>query len=112
MDENEVEKVCQMALDKFGEDKQFDMAIEEMSELIKCLVKYRRYNKNSVWRLKTVEEMMDVTIMIMQLSMLLSTEEEMERVMENKVNNLKAIIENDDPERGLKKKNEPSWYDK
>ena len=37
-----VDGVVTAMLEKFGEDSQIDVAIEEMSELIKELVKYKR----------------------------------------------------------------------
>lgn len=98
------DEVCQSAINKWGKDKQMDMVIEECSELIKTIVKYRRYNGNSVWRLKAIEEAVDVHIMIRQLIMMISSDAEFDRILTNKMENLKGIIENDDPERGLVKK--------
>jgi NTP pyrophosphatase (non-canonical NTP hydrolase) len=98
------DKICRAAIKKFGKDAQMDMVVEEASELIKTIVKYRRYNGNPVWRLKAIEEAADVSIMVRQLVMMLSSDDEFSRVLDNKLKNLEAIILNDDPERGMIKK--------
>lgn len=56
-------------LDKFGEDSQIDVAVEEMSELIKELIKYKRSKihfreKQSASREHVVEEIGDVMFMM------------------------------------------------
>lgn len=60
------------AINYFGSCQQVDMAIEEMSELTKELLKHRRFNDN---RCKIVEEMADVYIMLYQLQMIFSIDE-------------------------------------
>jgi len=100
----QAEEVCKRAVVKFGETKQWDMAIEEFAELTKCLVKYRRYDKNRVWRQKTLEEVCDCYIMLRQIQLMLgTTTEEMHRLMTYKIKNLEALMVKDDPERGLNK---------
>lgn len=64
-----VKVVVKSMLDKFGEDTQIDVAIEEMSELIKELVKYKRSKIHSRERLSSsrdnvVEELGDVFFMM------------------------------------------------
>ena len=78
------------------------MVIEECAELIKAVAKYRRYEHNGVWRLKAVEEMVDVHIMLQQAILMLSTDEEFNRMKEEKLVRLKTLMNSDDPERGLK----------
>lgn len=56
-------------LEKFGEDSQIDVAIEEMSELIKELIKYKRSKihfreKQAASREHVVEEIGDVMFMM------------------------------------------------
>lgn len=61
------------AVDLWGADIQTDIAIEEMSELIKALIKFRRYG--NAYNLKTkkyrksevIEEIADVQLMLNQL---------------------------------------------
>lgn len=57
----------------FGENAQIDMALEEMSELTKALLKYRRYfgTAETSKRLEDVrEEIADVYIMLAQLEIM------------------------------------------
>lgn len=59
-----VSKVVAEMLDKYGEDKQVDICIEEMSELTKELLKNRRGSLNQK---QILEEMSDVTISLLYL---------------------------------------------
>jgi hypothetical protein len=70
---NEAE-VLQKAIETYGEENQMDMAIEEMSELTKSILKLRRVKKTACnnydlsFEIKNVlEEMADVQIMLDQL---------------------------------------------
>jgi len=99
----EAQIVCKRAIDKWGRDKQLDMAIEELSELTKAIVKYRRHGWNAVWRIKVLEEVADVELMCTQIKMLLGKEAEFNRIYANKVENLENIIADDDPLRGMSK---------
>lgn len=61
------------AICTFGKNTQIDMALEEMSELTKALLKYKRYSgtDETSQRLKDVrEEIADVYIMLAQLEIL------------------------------------------
>ncbi|MCL2563586.1 MAG: hypothetical protein FWE08_06085 [Oscillospiraceae bacterium] len=54
----------------FGEKSQTDMAIEEMSELTKAILKYRRaksFEESNVMKEQIIEEIADVYIMLAQL---------------------------------------------
>ena len=102
----DLNKTCQEAVDKWGEDKQLDMVLEELAELMKAIVKYRRYEKNEVWRQKVMEEVADVQIMMVQTVFMLSSTSEHERVLRNKMINLQSLLKNDSPYRGLKNEDE------
>lgn len=54
------------AIDTYGVRSQEDVAIEEMSELTKAIIKNRRYNTDET-KANIVEEMADVLIMLFQL---------------------------------------------
>ena len=61
--------VIEKMLEKFGEDSQIDVAVEEMSELIKELIKYKRSKihfreKQAASREHVIEEIGDVMFMI------------------------------------------------
>ena len=62
-------KVLESAITVFGRLAQEDMAIEEMSELTKALLKYRRKQTNLNYD-NVREEIADVKIMIAQLEMM------------------------------------------
>jgi hypothetical protein len=94
--------VCTRAIQKFGNEKQLLMAIEELSELTKAIVKYQRHGYNAVWRIKVLEEVADVEMMTLQLRLILEADTgEYDRIKTNKIMNLDAIIKDDDPLRGL-----------
>lgn len=57
--------IHQRALNKFGEQNQKDMAIEEMSELTQALMKERRGRESNV-----AEEIADVQIVLDQMKLL------------------------------------------
>ena len=64
-----VENVIREMLSKFGEDSQIDVAIEEMSELTKELIKYKRSKihfreKQAASREHDTEEIADVVFML------------------------------------------------
>ena len=68
MTETQLE-VLVKAIDTFGIDHQSDIAIEEMSELIKAIIKHRRYRTaETLDNLK--EEIADVQIMAWQLQLM------------------------------------------
>ena len=54
------------AVNTFGIDNQSDIAIEEMSELTKAIIKHRRYHTDKTMA-NLMEEIADVQIMIWQL---------------------------------------------
>jgi NTP pyrophosphatase (non-canonical NTP hydrolase) len=57
-------------IDTYGEQAQIDIAIEEMSELTKALLKYRRTKGNdAIVNNNVTEEMADVKIMLAQLEL-------------------------------------------
>ena len=66
---NTVKNTIHSMIAKYGEDSQIDVAIEEMSELIKELIKYKRSKilaseKATVSREHVVEELGDVFFMM------------------------------------------------
>lgn len=64
----EQNEIMLKALKKYGVDKQDDVAIEEMSELTKAIIKNRRY-KTFVTLESLYEEVADVLIMLEQIMM-------------------------------------------
>lgn len=97
-----MKETCRKAIGKWGAGKQLNMIIEECAELQKAISKYIRYEHNGVWRLKAVEELVDVQIMIEQGKQMLTTDEEFNRIMADKLARLESVISDDDPNRKLK----------
>jgi NTP pyrophosphatase (non-canonical NTP hydrolase) len=64
----EQKKIMLKALNKYGIDAQDDIAIEEMSELTKAIIKNRRY-RNFETMENLYEELADVLIMCEQILM-------------------------------------------
>lgn len=91
------------AVDTYGAAAQTDMAIEEMSELTKALLKFRRAENNPEEydierkRLDIYEEIADVMIMLAQLIMIYDggfCEEELCEIIGDKVKRLAQRLEN------------------
>lgn len=84
-------EVMQSALNIYGKDNQFDIAIEEMSELTKAIIKHRRYATAETYE-NMCEEIADVMIMVEQLAM--ATEySEIGRHIYGKIERLKQRLE-------------------
>lgn len=96
-----MEEICRKAIEKWGAGKQLNMIIEECAELQKAISKYIRYEHNEVWRLKAVEELADVEIMLEQGKQMLTTPDEFKRIKEDKLARLEAIMKDDNPKRKL-----------
>ena len=71
----------------YGVDSQIDMAIEEMSELTKALLKWRRAKgaELTVKRTDIIDELADVLIMCRQMEILFQCEGEVEKRINTKV---------------------------
>lgn len=83
------------ALLTYGKEMQIDVAIEEMSELIKALIKDRRLSDKKSSD-NVLEEMADVQIMLDQLKMIFGGTKKIEWY---KLNRLKRRIEQRNKER-------------
>lgn len=83
-------------LEKFGEDSQIDVAVEEMSELIKELIKYKRSKihfreKQAASREHVVEEIGDVMFMMEYLKQIFGISgDEIDRIVEQKAERTKG----------------------
>ena len=88
MTETQLE-VLVKAIKTFGCDNQSDIAIEEMSELTKAIIKHRRYHTDETLA-NLREEIADVQIMIWQLMIQYG---DSEHIMKSKIERLKKRIE-------------------
>lgn len=62
-------------VETFGVESQYDIAVEELSELIQAIQKLKRY-KDKARKLNLLEELVDVEIMIEQLKLIMSFEDQ------------------------------------
>ena len=102
--ERELHTYARAAVQKFGMDAQIDMAIEEMTELTKALLKHRRarkYDHSVTPSIKTSdniqEEMEDVRIMLAELDCIFGRSPQW---AEKKLAHLKELVKDDPEERG------------
>ena len=83
------DRIYRQCLEAYGDLAQMDMAIEEMSELMKALLKWRRATQNlqakGILRTNIVEEIADVKIMMRQMELLFDCEEEVAGWIDYKV---------------------------
>lgn len=86
------DKILQKALGVFGIDKQEDILIEELSEVIQAVCKKRRYPNDSEVKRNFFEELADVKIMIRQMELYYGTQE-IQRWEEIKINALEKMLE-------------------
>lgn len=79
--------VLRRCICNYGTAPQMDMAIEEMSELIKALLKWRRAKGAELTTARDciVDELADVRIMCRQMEILFQCEDEVERRIDFKV---------------------------
>lgn len=81
--------ILEKAIESWGESLQVDMAIEEMAELTKELLKQRRYGYNQK---NIAEELADVIIMIEQMIMLYDMNNEVENQIKYKLQRLEKRL--------------------
>jgi len=81
-------QTCKRAVKKFGVDNQIIKAVEELSELIVALLKYRdkRINERDV-----IDEIADVKIMCEQLTVIFGADK-IDRRTEEKLDRLKMLL--------------------
>lgn len=72
-------------IDKYGTKHQEDIAIEELSELQKAILKHRR-KRSKKRRKKVIDEIADVSVMLEQLKIIYSCNKEVEERMDYKIN--------------------------
>ena len=91
--------ICRRAISTWGNANQMNVVVEECSEMIKAIMKYNRHSKTEQWRLHCVEEAADVSIMLEQLILMLSSDEEFQKVRKYKLNRLKQMLESQMPKQ-------------
>lgn len=98
-------EVLQECVDTYGAEAQVDMAVEEMSELTKALLKYRRKAAQGIKDLEAareniLEEVADVIIMLTQLIMIYGGRNLVQETIESKVDRQIKRLANTEGETG------------
>ena len=92
-----VENVLKDAVAVFGEEMQINVAIEELSELIKELCKHKRGCGD---KMHIAEEMADVKIILEELEIIFDNSRRVETWYEDKKERLKWQVTKDSIEKG------------
>lgn len=71
-------------IDHYGTKKQQDIAIEELAELKKAIIKYRREPSDKT-KEAVIEEIADVQVMLEQLKMIFSCRSKIDEIMDAKI---------------------------
>ena len=71
-------------INHYGTKKQQDIAIEELAELQKAIIKYRR-DPSDKTKEAVVEEIADVQVMLEQLKMIFSCKSKTDEIMDEKI---------------------------
>lgn len=93
-------EILEDAIDRYGKRAQSDMAVEEMSELIQAIMKYRRacsvpdVEKRRKAQRAIVEEAADVLITVAQVIMMYDYDNEAQAAVDLKVNRLRDRLGN------------------
>lgn len=99
MNREEEIQIMRDAIDTYGEQSQSDKAIEEMSELIKALLKIRHAKptgiEHEILNDAVAEEMADVEIMISQLHMIYKNDKKVQEYREKKLERLNRRLKGD-----------------
>lgn len=90
------EELYKQALDYWGYEAQVDMCVEESSELIQALCKYKRAELNTLEESKAIrnvaEEIADVEIMLEQMKLLFGVYEQVEMEKDFKLSRLRERL--------------------
>ena len=89
-------------VETYCSDKQEDVAIEEFSELIKAILKFRRSNaKDSDLRDAVIDEIADVQIMLTQLGIIFNCVEEVNERIDFKIDRQMGRIKEREEKRDV-----------
>ncbi|MDX2494426.1 MAG: antitoxin [Desulfuromusa sp.] len=84
-----MEQLYQATLAKWGEEAQYDQAVEECAELITALKHFRRGKVNQQ---AVIDELADVTLMLGQLTWMFGTEQ-VDEAVKNKLEKLNQLLD-------------------
>lgn len=84
-----METIYQATLARWGEEAQYDQAIEECAELIAAL---KHYKRGKIGRQEVIDELADVSLMLGQLSWMFGNQE-VKQTIETKLEKLSQLLE-------------------
>lgn len=84
----QMEQLYQATINKWGEDAQYDQAVEECAELIAALKHFRR---GKIDRQAVISELADVTLMLGQLSWMFG-QEQVDEAIQSKLAKLDKLM--------------------
>lgn len=87
-----MKQLYQATLAKWGEDAQYDQAVEECAELIAALKHFRRGKVNQQ---AVIDELADVTLMVGQLTWMFGAER-VEESVQKKLEKLNKLLKSPD----------------
>ncbi|MDW7643477.1 MAG: antitoxin [Desulfuromonadales bacterium] len=85
------QELYRATLAKWGEEAQYDQAVEECAELIASL---KHLKRGKVEEEVIIEELADVTLMVGQLTYMFG-EERVQKAVERKIAKLRGLLEHD-----------------
>jgi len=91
-DKPEEKTIYQEALRQWGQDAQEDMILEEMAELTKAILKYRR-KRIPRYQNKVIEELVDVAIMLEQMKIIYDYDGIFNEMKERKLKRVADMLE-------------------
>ncbi|WP_148894176.1 nucleoside triphosphate pyrophosphohydrolase family protein [Geothermobacter ehrlichii] len=91
MKQTDLSAIYQATLQKWGEEAQFDQAIEECAELIAGLKHYKRRKVDAE---AVIQELADVTLMVGQLTWMFG-EEKVQQAVAAKLDKLRRLLADD-----------------
>lgn len=92
MESQKEKEIMIRAIITYNEHAQIDMAVEDCSELIKALMKYKR-NRNSETHYNIVDVAADVSIMLDQIKLMLSCDLLFDKIRNEKLMRLEKRLD-------------------
>lgn len=90
--ESKINEICIEAVEKFGEELQMLICIEEMSELTRALIRHQRYADESTIQ-SICEEIADVEIMLEQMRYIFDRNGKVERRKDERLIRLENMLD-------------------
>lgn len=85
----QLQEIYQATIDKWGEDAQYDQAVEECAELITALKHYRR---GKIDQQAVISELADVQLMLGQLSWMFG-QQQVDQAVKTKLKKLDKLLQ-------------------